>query len=121
MDLETWLKLPLFMALVCACALHGLAASGHFPREHRAPSLRSPAGAALLFGTMAVAAVAALAGIAIAVHSFPWYATVIGAGLVLLAIPLLLRPFPDHFVNGSAALLTFAAAATVFAVLLAAL
>lgn len=119
MDIETWPRLLIFMALVCACALYGLAASGHFPREHRAPSLRSPAGAALLFGSMAVTTVAALAGVSFAARSLPWYAAIIGAGLVLLATPLLLRPFSDAFVNGSAALLTFAAVSAVSAVLLA--
>ena len=119
MEAETWLRVLVFMALVCTCALYGLAASGHFPREHRAASLRSPAGATILFGTMAVAAAAALMGISFAVRSLPWYEAVIGGGLVLLATPLLLRPFSDDFVNGSAALLIFAAASAVLVMLLA--
>lgn len=119
MDIETWPRLLVFMVLVCACALYGLAASGHFPREHRAPLLRSSAGGALLFGSMAVTTAAALAGVNFAARGLPWYAAIIGAGLVLLATPLLLRPFSDAFVNGRAALLTFAVASAVLAVLLA--
>jgi hypothetical protein len=118
MDLSAWLKLPLFMALVCAASLYGLTASGHFPREHRAVSLRSPGGAALLFGTMTITVAAALVGVIAAMRLFPWYATVIGAGLVLLATPLLLRPFPDRYVNGGVALFSFAAASAVAAALL---
>ena len=40
----------------------------------------------------------------------PWYAAVIGGGLAILAAPLVLQQFPDRFVDGRAALLSFAAA-----------
>ena len=119
MILENWLKLLLFMALVCAGSLYGLSASGHFPHEHRAASLDYFGGKALLFGSMAVTSLAAFAGIVLAARLLPWYAAVIGAGLMLLLTPLLLRPFPDRFVNGTAALLTFAAASALLAALLA--
>ena len=39
---------------VLAAALCGLAASGHFPREHRSPALRTTAGALILFGSIAL-------------------------------------------------------------------
>src|SRR5688572_8735939 len=103
MAFEVWLKLLVFMALVCACSLYGLAVSGHFPSEHRAASLRSPRGTVLLFGSIAATSLAAFAGILLAVRSLPWYAAVIGAGLALLVTPLLLGLFPDRCVNGSAA------------------
>jgi len=48
----------------------------------------------------------------------PWYAITIGAGAMLLAAPLLLRPFPDSFVNGSSALVVFAVGAAAIAVIL---
>ena len=120
MALDAWLKLLAFMALVCACSLYGLAASGQFPREHRTLSLRSPAGGMLLFGSMAVTSLAAAAGVTLAARSLPWYAVVIGGGLVLLAAPLLLRPFPDRVVNGGAALAIFAAIAALLAIIIAA-
>jgi hypothetical protein len=48
----------------------------------------------------------------------PWTAIIIGGGAALLAGPLLLRVFPDAFVDGMAGLLTFSAAAMVVALLL---
>jgi hypothetical protein len=100
--------LALFMARVLVLALYGLTVSGHFPGEFRAASLRSASGAVVLWGTIAVAA-AATGLIAL----FAWrrlelpYA-IIGGGTMLLAAPLLLRPFPDSFVNGRLGLVTFA-------------
>jgi hypothetical protein len=40
-----------------------------------------------------------------------------GAGAILLAAPLLLRPFPDRFANGLAGLATFAMSALGAAIL----
>jgi len=45
----------------------------------------------------------------------PWPAAVIGAGAAVLAAPLLLRPLPDAFVNGRAALVAFASASALLA------
>jgi len=91
----------LFIALVLSAGLTALAASGHFPPEHRAPSLRSGVGRAILFGACAVSALALLVGAAAAWAVLPWPAAVIGAGAAMLAAPLLLlRPLPDAFVNG---------------------
>jgi len=115
MSFEAWVALVLFMLLMAAVSLHGLAASGQFPREHRAAALRSAAGAAILFGSIAVAALSLLAGLFFALQTIPWYAAVIGGGMPVLFAPLLLRPLPDAFVNGRAALLLFSAAAAVTA------
>lgn len=102
-------ELAVFMALILALALYGLAVSGHFPSEHRAPPLRDGLGAALLWGTMALALLLLLVALVFAAVHLPVYAAVIGGGAMLLAAPLLLQPFPDSFVNGRSALLTFAA------------
>lgn len=107
MSVHAWLNLILFMALLLALALYGLAASGQFPSEHRAQSLRSPIGNVILFGSMIVSALCLLVGLMFAWRAIPWYAAVIGGGLALLAAPILLRPFPDRFVNGRSALLVF--------------
>ena len=112
------LPLLLFMALVLAASLCGLAASGHFPREHRSPALKSRMGEFILIGSLVIAMLCLGVGVAVAWRTVPWYAAVIGGGGVLLAAPLLLRPFPDAFVNGRAALVTFAGASMVLAVLL---
>src|SRR5258707_14096054 len=94
------LPLVLFMALLLAVALCGLAASGQFPREHRSPALQSGAGPLILFGSLALALLCLAAGLWLAGRATPWYAIVIGGGAVLLAAPLLLRPLPDAFVTG---------------------
>jgi hypothetical protein len=108
MPANQWLSLLLFMTLLLALSLGGLAASGHFPREHRAPALASSVGSIVLFGSIAVGIACLIVGIVHAWSVLPWYAAIIGGGLVLLATPLLLQPLPDSFVNGRAALLAFA-------------
>jgi len=115
MSFEAWVALVLFMLLMAAVSLHGLAASGQFPREHRAAAFRPAAGAAILFGSIAVAALSLLAGLFFALQTIPWYAAVIGGGMPVLVAALLLRPLPDAFVNGRAALLLFSATAAVTA------
>jgi hypothetical protein len=102
-------ELAVFMALVLVLSLYGLTASGHFPQEHRAASLRTPGGHILLWGTIALCAVLALSAAAFAWQRVPLYAAVIGGGAMVLIAPLLLRPLPDSFVNGRRALLFFAA------------
>jgi len=109
------LALLLFVLLILAVSLQALAASGQFPHEHRAAAFRAPAGAAVLFGSIAVSVIALLEGLLFAARAIPWYAAVIGAGLPILFAPLLLRPLPDSFVNGRAALLCFSTAAAILA------
>lgn len=115
------LPLVLFMALLLAVALGALAASGHFPREHRSPTLTSGAGPFILFGSLALSLLCLAAGIWVAGRAIPWYAIVIGGGAVLLAAPLLLRPLPDAFVNGRGALIAFSGASLLMVALLRAL
>ncbi len=112
----TVIPLVLFMALILVASLHGLAASGHFPRALR--SSASGVGPIILFGSMAVAIAGLASGIVAAVRFIPWYAAIIGGGLAILAAPLVLQRFPDRFVDGRGALLTFAAANLVLAILL---
>jgi hypothetical protein len=51
---ETLIPLIAFTALLLVFSLHTLAASGQFPREHRAPALASGVGGIILYGTIAV-------------------------------------------------------------------
>jgi hypothetical protein len=101
-------ELGLFMALVLVLSLYGLTVSGHFPEEHRSPSLRAGSGPLLLWGTIALCGMLTLAALVFAWQRVPIYAAVIGGGAMVLAAPLLLQPFPDSFVNGRPGLLTFA-------------
>lgn len=121
MALTQWIATGAFAALLMCVALYGLAVSGHFPAEHRAETLRTPAGAAILWTTMAIALLAIIVAIAFAWRSIPWYAAVIGGGGVLLAAPLVLQAFPDSFVDGRAALTVFATASIALALLMTAL
>ena len=106
--------LVLLVALIFAAALQGLAVSGHFPRRRKAAAF----GTIVLFGSMALVVLGLVGGIAAALHFVPWYAAIIGGGFALLAAPLVLRWFPDRFVDGRSAPLVFAGASTVFALLL---
>jgi hypothetical protein len=110
--------LVLFAAIVLLVSLHALAASGQFPREHRAPALASGIGAAILFGTIAAALASLLAALLAAWSLIPWYAAIIAGGLAILAAPLVLQQFPDRFVDGRASLLNFAGASALLALLL---
>jgi hypothetical protein len=118
MSFDAGFDLFLFMVLLAAASLYGLAASGQFPREHRVASFRSGAGTMILFGSIAVTLVSLLAGLFFAGRTIPWYAAVIGGGAPVLFAPLLLRPLPDPFVNGRAALLTFSAVAATIALVM---
>jgi hypothetical protein len=118
MPLDAWFDLLLFIALLAAASLFGLAASGQFPREHRALSLRSATGAVILFGSIAVVLVSLLAGLLFAWQTIPWYAAVIGGCAPVLFAPLLLRPLPDPFVNGRRALLFFSTIAAAIALVM---
>jgi hypothetical protein len=101
-------ELSLFMALVLVLSLYWLTVSGHFPEEHRAASLKTAAGQALLWGTIVLSALLTLAALTFAWRHVPLYAAVIGGGLMVLIAPLLLHPLPDSFVDGAAGLLIFA-------------
>ena len=106
----------LFMALLLVVSLLGLAAAGHFPRQHDKPSARI--GAPLLFGSLAIAGGCLLAAMVGAWRHIPWYAAIIGGGAMILFTPLLLLPLPDAFVDGPAALLVFSGLAVLLAVAL---
>ncbi len=111
-----WLiPLLLFTALVLVLSLHGLAASGHFPRAHRSAALSTGAGPATLYLSLVVASACAVAGVVAAARSLPWYAMIIGGGGAILSAPLVLQEFSDRFVDGRAALVVLAAAAAVLA------
>jgi len=115
---ETLIPLAIFTALLLVVSLHTLAASGQFPREHRAPALISGFGAIILHGTIAIAIACLLVALWTAWRLIPWYAAVIGGGLAILAAPLVLQQFPDRFVDGRVSLLMFAGTSAVFALLL---
>ena len=113
-----WGNLALFMIATALLALYGLTVSGHFPAELRAAALRTSIGATTVWATLVAAGLAAIVAIAAAQRVLPWSAIIIGGGAMLLFAPLLLRPLPDRFVNGYAALLVFAGAAAVAALIL---
>jgi hypothetical protein len=106
-DFGAIVSLVLFMALMLTLSVHGLAASGHFPRMPQSPAGPRPL---ILFGSVTVAVLCAVAGVVTAVRFIPWYAAIIGGGLALLCAPLVLQKFSDRFVDGGASLIAFAAA-----------
>ena len=112
------LPLVLFTLLMLMLSLHGLSASGHFPREHRAAALSSPLGAVILHGTILIALTSLIAGLWAAWRLIPWYAAVIAGGLAILAAPLALQEFSDSFVDDRGSLLSFAGASVALAIML---
>ena len=118
MNNDALLAIALMMALLLAFLLQALAASGHFPKEHRAPALTSITGAIVLYGSTAISALSLVIGILAAWRSIPWYAGVIGGGLVILAAPLLLRLMSDAIVNSRALLVALGATSAALAVVL---
>jgi hypothetical protein len=116
LSMETILPFCLFLAALLALSLHGLAASGHFPRQHRssAPDIR----AVVLYGSIMAAAICLLVALSVAWLVIPWPVAVIGGGLAILVAPLVLQQFPDRFVDGHAGLLSFAGAGALLAALL---
>jgi hypothetical protein len=113
-----WVELLFFMLAVAVLALYGLTLSGHFPSEVRAAELRIGRGAMLMWATLVTACLAALIVFRVIPNMLPWTSIIIAGGAMLLAAPLLLRPFPDRFVNGLSGLVTFAGAALAVALLL---
>lgn len=112
------ISLALFTMLMLVIALHGLTASGHFPRETRLPAMSGGTGSAVLWLTIAIVLACLLVGLFAAWRLIPWYAAVIGGGGGILVAPLVLQWFPDRFVDGKRGLLTFAAAAVLLSLLL---
>ena len=112
------LALVLFALLMLMLSLHGLSASGHFPREHRAPALSSPLSAVILHGTILIALASLFAGLWAAWRLIPWYAAVISGSLAILAAPLVLQGFSDSFVDHRGSLLSFAGASAALAIML---
>src|SRR3974390_496043 len=94
--IAAWLLLLLFSALLLALCLQGLAASGHFPYEHRSTALRRGLGRMLLFGSIATAIIC-----------------LVVRGGAILSAPLALQPLPDRFVDGASALIVFSGASLV--------
>ncbi len=83
-------------------------AAGHFPAQSRAESFRTPSGAAVLWGSIGLVAISAIGALYFAAATLPWYAAVIGGGLMILTAPLAVQPLPNRVVDSRAALLAFA-------------
>jgi len=98
-----------FVLLVSAAALQGLAASGHFPLRDRGATSAFEPGRAVLFGSIAITLLALIAGTGAELRLTSWSAVIIAGGFSLLFAPLVLRVFPDRFINGAEALIAFPA------------
>lgn len=97
------------MALVLTLCIFAVFAAGHFPYASRDRSLKTPAATLVIWASTCIAICSAVLSLVFALKTLPWYAAVIGSGLMILAAPLVAQTFPDSFVNSKAALLLLAA------------
>jgi hypothetical protein len=111
------MDLPALVTATLCVALYGLAASGHFPADQRNEKFQGAWGAFLLWSTLAAGLLAAMVTALGWWAAGPWYVAVIGAGGAILFAPLLLKAFPDRFVDGRRGLVILAAGALLFATL----
>lgn len=118
LSIDVLLAIFVFMGLMLAISLQGLAASGHFPREHRARAMATGGGPAILFGSIAVVTICLIVGIVTALRLIPWYAAIIGGGVSILSAPLVLQRFSDRFVDGRGSAITFTAASVALTLML---
>jgi hypothetical protein len=107
-----------FVVLVLAASLYGLAASGHFPRASRRAAMATQGATVTIWLSGLVALLAVIAGAVVACQVVPWYAVVIGSGLAILAAPLVLQQCSDTFVDGNGALIAFSAGTAILAIAL---
>lgn len=112
MPLPPWPELATFMALVLIVCTYVMAASGHFPKAGRSSRIASTTGTIILWGTIVLVALAGVFALFFAYMTIPWYAAVIGGGLMMLIAPFTLQPFPDRFVDGQTVLVALALMAT---------
>lgn len=110
-----WTVLALFTGIVLCATLFGLALSAHFPAKQRRLSLRGPVGNLVLWGTIGVSMLAALAALRLGLAFLPGYAAVIAGGAAILVAPLLLKPLPDQLIDDRGGLLMFAVLAALLA------
>jgi len=111
-------SLAIFAGLILAVSLQLLAASGHFPVGARTANMKSRAAGAAIWLSLAVTFAALAAGALAAARQLPWEGLIIAGGLAVLPAPIVLQQCPDRFVDGRAALVTFAAGAAVCAMML---
>jgi len=112
------LNLSLFAITVALVGLYGLSVSGHFPREFRSQEFQNLRGTIVIWATLFIATLAGVIALAVAVNVLPPSAIIISSGAMLLMTPLVLRPFPDWFVNGPIALISLAVGALLAAVVM---
>jgi len=116
MPLPPWPELAIFMVLILIVCTYVMAASGHFPSEGRSPRIATTIGTTILWSTIVLVALATIFALFFAYLTIPWYAAVIGGGLMMLIAPFTLQPFPDRFVDGPTVLVALALLATTVSV-----
>jgi len=102
-----------FAVTMMGAALYVLTAAGHFPRSHRLEHMRSGLGAATLWGTMPITALAVFGASMVAWRDIPIAWAVIAGSLSVLVAPLVLQWFSDAIVDGIGGLIGFALLALV--------
>ena len=82
--------------------------AGHFPVQSRAEKFRSFSGLMVLWGSICIVAISVLGMVYLAVAALPFYAVIIGGGLMVLVAPLAVQPFPNRVVDARVSLVGLA-------------
>jgi hypothetical protein len=112
------MNLVLFIVGFTLLTLYGLTVSGHFPASARSNELQTPVATFVIALTLLMSGLAAMILIGVAVIALPWTTIIIAGGGAVLAGPVLLRVFPDDFVDGLGGMVSFALATIVIAIVL---
>ena len=110
--------LALFIVGLTLLTLYGLTVSGHFPASARSKELQTAIATLVIAATLLGSGLAAVILIGIAIPALHWTTIIVAGGGVVLAGPVLLRAFPDDFVDGLAGMVSFAFGALAIALVL---
>ncbi len=114
-----WLGLGVLALQVLVVELLVLCLSGHFPLAVQQPEFKSPAGRLLLTASVLVCALSVVLAVGFALRRLPVPSAIIAAGVALLTAPLILKQFPDRFVDGRQGLVVLGGLAAALGLVLA--
>lgn len=111
MELPGWMELSVFSALILTASVFVVVSSGHFPARDRTVALKTISGSMLIWCSIFILLLSTILGLYVGYRLVPWYAAIIGGGLMVLIAPLIAQSLSDAFVDGKSALVVLIAIA----------